>query len=539
MLILAGVAISVITSDGGLFKKTAMSAKEYKKQSIIETIKNAEFQLEIDKQIDKSIEKNITNLLEKLAEIGDINSNNYNITNNNLDEATIIDKSTGIVVDIKILPNGRVDTEASIVDDISDVIKPSITYSLDPDVGNYANEVKITINAKETTAGIVRIQFPDNTEKNYDKQKEITESYTVNKNDVYKFTAEGVNGRKISCFVDVRNAMNPADIELTLLTTEATKVAEIRAKFDVNLDALSNSNKYQYRINDGAWKNATANQVIKSEENGSISARYYDGKFGHKETSINISNVDKVAPNEFNLTTERGAGMIKVSGTTTDVGGAGTAAEYVGIRGYQFQLRDANGKILVNWTTEQTDNSYTFNNLESEKEYKVSMRALDKAGNIREATNNMYSVITQELVLNYTTKSKFSYTLTSSANNDTSRTPDKVFDGSIDAYVGCWHSPSASNQWLQIAFNQQYKVKKFTLQNRESYGYNIKNFYLQGSNNGSSWSTLQSFNNNTTSSAKTEFNVTYDYSSGGYKYYRWYAPYSGYVVIGELEMYFF
>ena len=205
ILILAGIAISVLTSDGGLFEKTTMSAKEYKKQSIIEIIKSAEFQLEIDAQLDKSIEKNITNLLSKLAEMSDINSTNYNITNNNLDEATIIDKNTGIVVDIKILPSGRVDVGTSIVGDISDVVKPNITYLLDPTYNNYAKEVKIILNVEEITAGIVKIKFPDNTEKIYDKQKNIQETYIVNKNDLYKFTAVGANGRKVNCYVNVMN----------------------------------------------------------------------------------------------------------------------------------------------------------------------------------------------------------------------------------------------------------------------------------------------------------------------------------------------
>ncbi len=394
MLILAGVAISVLTNDSGLFEKTTMSAKEYKKQSIIEIIKSAEFQLEIDARIDNSIEKNITNLLAKISEIGDIDDQNYSIMDNNLDEATIIDKTTGIVFDIKILPNGEVYTDTSIVEDINDIVKPSITYSLDPDVGDYADEVKITINVKESTKGIVKLQFPNNTEKSYNKESDVTEVYTVNKNGIYKFTAEGANGRKISSYIYVRNAMKPADIEMVLLNPVATKEAEIQIIFDNNLPSLTNDNKYQYSIGENNWRRASSNQIIKVTKNETVYARYFDGTMGHKCVSLNITNVDRIAPNEFNLVAKSSFSKIEVSGQTTDAGSEGIADDKVGIRGYQFQLKDNKGKILVDWTTEQSGTTYTFNNLKEETEYSVNMRAIDKAGNVREASNNNYRVNT-------------------------------------------------------------------------------------------------------------------------------------------------
>ena len=66
MLILAGISISVITGDGGLFKKTSSSTKQYKLQNLVEVVRTAELYLKVDNQMDNSVEINIVNLVEKI-----------------------------------------------------------------------------------------------------------------------------------------------------------------------------------------------------------------------------------------------------------------------------------------------------------------------------------------------------------------------------------------------------------------------------------------------------------------------------------------
>ena len=51
MLILAQVAISVLTSQDGLFNKTSTAAAEYKKAKLNGSSKTAELYLEVDRRL--------------------------------------------------------------------------------------------------------------------------------------------------------------------------------------------------------------------------------------------------------------------------------------------------------------------------------------------------------------------------------------------------------------------------------------------------------------------------------------------------------
>src|SRR5574344_1316131 len=167
MLILAGVGISVLTNNDGMFNKVSAATKEHKKQTMIEAIRNAETQMKMDYMLDTTKSKDISALMDKLKEISNINEDDYKISPPDEVEqtVTIIDKQTGVVIDISMNDKGEVIIDSSIVADISDAVKPTIEYTLNPAEGTYGEEVEITVIVKEDKKGIVKLQMPDNTEK--------------------------------------------------------------------------------------------------------------------------------------------------------------------------------------------------------------------------------------------------------------------------------------------------------------------------------------------------------------------------------------
>ena len=388
MLILAGVSISVLTGDNGLFGRVTMSNKIYTKQTIIEAIDSAEIQLRTEKMLDE-IDGNehidIDGLINKAKEISTINDKDYIISVNTVEQtANIIEPKTCVVVDVIIDNKNNVIIEGSIVDDIATVIKPTIEYTLEPAEGTYAEEITITIIVKEEKNGIAKIQFPDNTEKPYSNIKTVTADYKVTQNGTYKFTAVSANGKTTSVYIEVKNSMQAGNIIMTVTNPEPTKdSANLVITYDPNVkvggQALTNADRFQYSIGENKWQTAMESQTVKLTENSKVYARYFDGINGYKTTSIIIMNVDRVGPTITSATasTEWGA-TNSITITAKDSGSAGCAAGNIGIVGYGINQSD---------TTEPTYTTYngaaslstTINNITANGTYYVWVK--DKAGN--------------------------------------------------------------------------------------------------------------------------------------------------------------
>ena len=398
MLILAGVAIAQFTGGDGIFSRVTDATREYKKQSMLEAVDLAKAYLEVE-QTYKNEPITITDVIDKVKEISSINDEDYIITIDDEEQtATIIDKQTGVVIDIWIDEDGKIQTEGSIVDDIENIVKPTVTYVLDPPAGTYGDQVKITITATEEKNGIVRMVLPDNSEITYNNEKTVTREYVVTENGTYKFIVEGANGRETTKYVEVRNIKNAAEIVMEVQNSLPTNQnVSIKITYDENVrvggQALVNTDRFQYKIENGEWQiAANAETTIQVGVNGTIYARYYDGSEGFGTVTAEVHNIDKIAPNTFNLSTTKTTNSITVSGSTIDTATAGCAENNYGIAGYQFQLKNSTGSVITSWTTLQEETSYTFNNLTQGETYQVSMRAVDKAGTITEATNKDLSV---------------------------------------------------------------------------------------------------------------------------------------------------
>lgn len=118
----------------------------------------------------------------------------------------------------------------------------------------------------------------------------------------------------------------------------------------------------------------------------------------------------------------------------------------------------------------------------------------------------------------------------------------KAFDKNATSSESCWMSTSVSGSWLQYQFPNAVTVRKVEITNRyrtDNANVNApKEFIVQGSNNGSEWTDLGTFTNNSPDSAvKHSYNFANDTA---YSYYRLYFN-SGHgtarIAIGELQMY--
>jgi len=136
----------------------------------------------------------------------------------------------------------------------------------------------------------------------------------------------------------------------------------------------------EYKTQEEGWTDYSDPIVI--NKNGNIDVRLRDKKDRKGKTkTININNIDTSLPNKFTLQeTHPTTTSITVKGETTDVADEGS--NVAGIRGYQYKIDEEE------WTEETIETIHTFENLIEGATYKVSMRAVDNAGNIRPATNN-------------------------------------------------------------------------------------------------------------------------------------------------------
>ena len=134
----------------------------------------------------------------------------------------------------------------------------------------------------------------------------------------------------------------------------------------------------EYSIDGSKYTSYTGE--IEISENKTIYARLTKGGKVGKNTTYQVDNIDRLAPKEFNVkVTGKTTNTITVQGNTTDEEGTQTDGSS-GIRGYKFS-KD-NGR---NWTEEQESGTYTFTGLSSGGSYQIKIKAIDKAGNEREA----------------------------------------------------------------------------------------------------------------------------------------------------------
>ena len=126
-------------------------------------------------------------------------------------------------------------------------------------------------------------------------------------------------------------------------------------------------------------------------KNTAIIAGYYSDEETLGEVGFLIKNIDTVAPDDFEFTNEVTTESIILNATTKDkledYEGNLVENEYTGVAKYQYKLNDG-----------EWQDSNVFTGLKQDTEYKVYVKAIDYAGNEKEATNNGSLVRTEKVI---------------------------------------------------------------------------------------------------------------------------------------------
>ncbi len=114
--------------------------------------------------------------------------------------------------------------------------------------------------------------------------------------------------------------------------------------------------------------------------NCTITYLYTDGTNIGGTGTLNVTNIDKLAPNTFTPTATSTTKSITVTASTTDAAAANGSGSS-GIAGYRFS-KD-NGST---WTEYQTSGEYTWDKLPQTTNYTIKVEAKDNAGNVRQGS---------------------------------------------------------------------------------------------------------------------------------------------------------
>ena len=169
--------------------------------------------------------------------------------------------------------------------------------------------------------------------------------------------------------------LKDSDIEGVCNPSDWTN-GEVKVTVKVNNKELS---KYTIKYSlDGKTNWRTYTGPIAFKDNGSLFVRVENEllEFGGA-TTVNIANIDRLAPKQFVPTATSTTKSITLTGSTTDA----PKTEKDGCSGIkEYYFSNDNGA-----TWKQNSNklatSYTFNGLTQNKEYTLKMKAVDKAGN--------------------------------------------------------------------------------------------------------------------------------------------------------------
>jgi len=415
-LIVAGITIATITGDG-TFGDAQIAKKQTEKESLVKIVETAYSQMDIYSVSNDYGVITIDNLMNKITDISDIDSDDYFIEKST-NTASIINKETGAGVEIFIESDGTVRADGIILDDLNNMSKPKVTYTVSPETYTADTEVTITVIAEDQTNGIKKIQFEGKEPENIEGfETTVEREYKVVKKGTYGFIAEGNNGRITRIEIDLpytatipnSTTLIDAICDPTTATNGKVKVTLVNKSTDSNLTL-------KYSIGSSTGQYVVYDKPFEMEENETIFARLFNNAeqySGMKE--IKISNIDKVAPATFNISEAISPNTysIKVSGSTSDLGSPKEDAQYIKIRGYKYRIIDSDENVY--WSEETPNNSYTFTTgsvnglkIEQGKTYKVNMKAIDLAGNETmanaEKTVIMGNVVDSALATNISVK---------------------------------------------------------------------------------------------------------------------------------------
>ena len=362
LVILAGVGISVINS-GNIFEN-AMNVVE---QSKIAS-KKEEIEIVIIGKMNVSVrEITIDKIIEELEKKGIIDEGN-----SNEETGQVKTNPDGYIYEITEKPNGDWDVKYVGKGEL-DTTKIKISTELS--TTGITDKVTITVTVK-AKSGIKSITMPDGSIKTYTSGKtEVSETYVVTQNGEYTFTAINNKGETESKTVTIDNILE-GTIQISSTPSEATNKSvtvtiEWPSGSENGIKEICSNGENKYTTVSGVKTTLTVNN------NCVVKARIRNSVAEIKTATLNVTNIDRLAPNTFTPTATTTSNSITVIGNTTDQ----PATEKYGSSGilaYYFS-KDSG----TSWQTneDKTQTSYTYTGLPQGTEYTIKMKAIDKAGN--------------------------------------------------------------------------------------------------------------------------------------------------------------
>ena len=532
LLIISGVAISLITGGENLFSKTKYSDDKYTEESSYEALYMALKQATIERYTNGLTDNELNDFLESNPNILVIDETEvlvggylYEIDRNELTIVNRLGKSVGLIltgraksewvstsedgtaiIDGKVIKGNSKIVESTITKDSGTPqnleINEDDTYSIEvteggryviyvktdaPDGNEYWREVIVTIKVDDTPPVIeeATVEFEESNLKIHAKGNDKKDGVEQSGINYYKYSITPVDG-----------------------------VSEPAGNFDGDILIPITNFDVVYIIDISALDNAGNESEVRSIATG------------------------PVPPNNFALSIK------SKTNTNVTIGGSTTSKVGTSIK-YKYGITQTKGSINWDSITEEEEETHTFS-ITKGITYYLYMQAIEEGGGTINATNNGTEVWVP-VTVNYSNKGTYISSITGSSYYS-SYTPALVMDGKNTGPTK-WHSgtgqnSSSANQWLKFTLKKAYRIRSFTLANGDGASNGtacaIKSFRLQGSNNNSSWTTLQTFtNNNNTPYNKNTYNVTYSYPNGGFTYYRIYVVSgynSGYLMLGEVTI---
>ena len=216
------------------------------------------------------------------------------------------------------------------------------------------------------------------------------ETETVTKSKIYDNLTSGTYDVYAEIYDVAGNIINANSSEKPLKITLQTVagLTEANTTFTANPNSWTNgnvkvtasSNVSGYTIQtskDAQTWTSTATQEF--TQNGKVYARLWDGTNAGAYSTGNVTNIDKLAPQDFTPTATSTTKSITVTASATDAD-ATSANGKSGIAGYRFRLDSGS------WTAYQTSGTYTWDNLQQTTNHKITVEVKDNAGNTKQAT---------------------------------------------------------------------------------------------------------------------------------------------------------
>ena len=377
LLILAGITINLLFSNGGIFDIANQAKIEHEIGALKDRINNVIADWSIERAIDSSITVDV--LWEKMVDADIIDNPKEDVSGpkkegeNDRYELTT---NEGYIVEIIISPDGNVS--------IGDVEKGD---KLPPKIGEITSTSES--NSIHIEVEITRSEGEVSLNYYYKKEGEADSSYTALKEGTKELTADFTGLEQgvvynIKVVIEDRNGTAEKTINVTTgkLTGSVTQKGETiwkngTASIHLETEAQNLSILYQINSIEGTYQTYDDAKGITGLEHGdTVFAVLSDGTNITDYTSIDV--LDKLGPTVTVKQGSKSTNNIQVSVSSSDAEwGMPDSITY-----NYYIKKTADGNYPQNPTHTGTETSYTFTGLIQNTSYDVKVTTSDKAGNL-------------------------------------------------------------------------------------------------------------------------------------------------------------